>query len=141
MNPASRPDAHPLAREQPAMTLSPDTHEIRIEIDGRLVAAAEISQTTDPAVVRSAMHVEAGHLPTGSRTKLVDAVLDDPQVCAASRLAASMPTGDTELLERVRQRARSVDVRAAGATNLVEAGLRPGQDPPPPPPGEGGGQP
>src|SRR3954453_20331634 len=124
MNPASRPDAHPLAREQPAMTRSPDTHEIRIEVDGRLVAAAEISQTTDPAVVRSAMHVEAGHLPAGSRTKLVDAVLDDPQVCGPSRLAASLPTGDTGRPERVRQRARSDDVRAAGATNLVEAVLR-----------------
>jgi hypothetical protein len=102
------------------MTRSPSPHEIRIEVDGHLVAAAEVSPTEDPDVVRSAMHVESGHLPAGSRTRLVDAVLDDPQVAAAPHLAASVPMGDTELLDRIRERAGSVDVRAAGATVLVE---------------------
>jgi hypothetical protein len=106
------------------MTLSSDAHEIQITFAGHLVAAAEVSRTDDPDVVRSAMHVESGHLPAGSRTKLVDAVLEDPQVSAASHLAASVPTGDTELLDRIRERARSVNVRAAGATVLVEAVLR-----------------
>jgi hypothetical protein len=105
------------------MTRSPDAHEVRIEADGQMVAAADVSRTDDPDVVRSAMHVESGHLPVGSRTKLVDAVLDDPRVSAASHLAASVPTGDTELLDRIRQRARSMDVRAAGATALVDAEL------------------
>jgi hypothetical protein len=105
------------------MTRSSDDHEVRIDVDGQMVAAAEVSRTDDPDVVRSAMHVESGHLPAGSRTKLVDAVLEDPQVSAASHLAASVPTGDTELLDRIRERARSVDVRAAGATALVEAEL------------------
>jgi hypothetical protein len=109
------------------MTRSENAHEIRIEADGRLVATADVSRTDDPHVVRSSMHVESGHLPAGSRTKLVDAVLDDPQVAAASHLAASVPTGDTELLGRIRERAGDVDVRAAGATVLVEADLRRGQ--------------
>jgi hypothetical protein len=112
------------------MTRSPHPHEIQIEIDGRLVAAADVSRTDDPDVVRSAMHVESGHLPVGSRTKLVDAVLEDPHVSAASHLAASVPTGDTEKLDRIRERVRSVDVRAAGATALVDADLR--HDPPDP---------
>jgi hypothetical protein len=105
------------------MTRSPDPHEIHIEVDGRMVAAAQVSRTDDPDVVRSAMHVESGHLPVGSRTKLVDAVLEDPQVSAASHLAASVPTGDTEMLDRIRERARSVDVRSAGATALVDVDL------------------
>lgn len=88
-----------------------------------MVAAAQVSVTEDPDVVRSAMHVESGHLPVGARTKLVDAVLEDPQVSAASHLAASVPSGDTELLNRIRERARSVQVRSAGATTLVEADL------------------
>jgi hypothetical protein len=120
---ADQLDAPLLSPKKPTMTRSPDAHEIRIEVDGRLVAAAEVSRTEDPDVVRSAMHVESGHLPAGSRTKLVDAVLEDPQVAAASHLAASVPTGETELLDRLRERARSVDVRAAGATALVEADL------------------
>jgi hypothetical protein len=106
--------------KKPVMTRSPSTHEIRIEVDGHLVATAEVSPTEDPDVVHSAMHVESGHLPAGSRTRLVDAVLDDPQVAAVPHLAASVPMGDTELLDRMRERAGSVDVRAAGATVLVE---------------------
>jgi hypothetical protein len=35
-----------------------------------------------------------------------------------------MPAGDTELLDRIRERADSVEARRAGATKLVEADLR-----------------
>ena len=121
---SAQPSPPLLSPEEATMTRSPDAHEIQIEVDGHLVAAAEVRRTDDPEVVRSAMHVESGHLPRGSRTKLVDAVLEDPQVAAASHLAASVPTGDAELLDRIRERARSVDVRVAGATALVEAELR-----------------
>ncbi len=107
------------------MARSLDSHEIEIEVDGHLAASAEISPTDDPAIVRFAMHVESGHLPPGTRSRLVDAVLDDPQVACASHLSASMPAGDTELLERVRQRADSVEARVTGATKLVEAKLGP----------------
>jgi hypothetical protein len=102
----------------------PRPREIEIEVDGRVAAVADVRRTEDPGVVQSAMHVESGHLPPGTRARLVDAVLDDPEVAAASHLAASMPTGDTELLDRVRERADTVRVRAAGATNLVDADLR-----------------
>jgi hypothetical protein len=108
------------------MTHAPDAHEIKIEVDGRVVAVADVSGTADPAVVHFAMHVESGQLPTRTRSKLVDAVLDDPQVSHASHLSASMPAGDTELIDRVRQRAQAVEIRAAGATKLVEAELGPG---------------
>jgi hypothetical protein len=106
------------------MNQSPDSHEIEIDVDGHMAALAQVSGTDDPAVVFSAMHVESGHLPPGTRARLVDAVLDDPQVAAASHLAASMPTGDVEMLERVRERAGTVEVRATGATKLVDAELR-----------------
>jgi hypothetical protein len=106
------------------MTHSSDSHEIEIEVDGHLAASAQVSGTADPAVVRSAMHVESGHFPPGTRARLVDAVLDDPQVSAASHLAATMPTGDTEMVDRVRERADGVEIRATGATKLVDADLR-----------------
>ena len=105
------------------MSHSSEPHDIQIEVDGRLAAVATVSPTDDPAVVRSAMHVESGHLPPGTRARLVDAVLDDDQVSSADHLAASMPMGDTELLDRVRERTRNVEVRAAGSTKLVEADL------------------
>jgi hypothetical protein len=111
------------------MTSSPQPHEIAIEADGRLAATAKVSPTQDPDVVRCAMHVESGQLPAGSRSSLVDAVLDDPQVRGASHLTATMPIGDTEMVERVRERAASVELRAAGATKLVEVELPTEQQP------------
>jgi hypothetical protein len=60
------------------MTCSPDPHELQMEVDGHLVAAAQISRTDDPDVVHSAMHVESGHLPAGA-TALVEADLRHDQ--------------------------------------------------------------
>jgi hypothetical protein len=71
------------------------------------------------------MHVESGQLPPGTRARLVDAVIDDPAVSDASHLVATVPTGDTGLVDRIRERADSVEVRATGATKFVEADLPP----------------
>ena len=64
---------------------SPERTTIQIEDDGRLVAAADIQPPDDDGVARSALHVESGQLPGGTRTRLVDAVLDSPQVGQAAR--------------------------------------------------------
>jgi hypothetical protein len=112
------------------MTPSPDSHEIAVEVDGHLAGIATVRRTDDPAVVRSDLHVESGQLPPGARSSLVDAVLDDPAVRHASHLTATMPTGDTEMVDRVRERADAVELRAAGATKLVDADLP--ADPPAP---------
>jgi hypothetical protein len=105
------------------MTPSRDSREIAVAIDGHVVAIATVRRTDDPAVIRSAMHVESGHWPPGARSRLVDAVLDDPEVRGCAHLSASMPIGDTEMVDRVRERAGSVELRAAGATKLVEVDL------------------
>ena len=105
------------------MTRSDDDQIILIEEDGHPLASAEVHPTGDPKVVHSDMHVESGHLPGGTRTRLVDAVLEHPQVDEADRLVATMPLGDTEMLDRVRQRSDDVQARAAGATKIVEARL------------------
>ena len=68
-------------------------------------------------------HVESGHLPVGTRTRLVDAVLDTPEVSSCKHVQVALPLGDTEILDRVRERCDTDDVRAAGATCLVEADL------------------
>ena len=98
-----------------------EEHSIRIEADGRTLASAEVHPTDDARVVHSDLHVESGHLPMGTRSRLVDAVLSDPDVGHADRLLATMPIGDTEMLARVRERCDDVEARAAGATKLVEA--------------------
>ena len=100
---------------------------ILIETDGRTLATAEVHPTGSAGVVHSDMHVESGHLPMGTRTRLVDAVLAHPDVDRADRLVATMPLGDTEMLDRVRERCDDVEARAAGSTKLVEARLEHGQ--------------
>ena len=108
------------------------TH-LEIDVDGRVVATADVEQHDQPGVVRATLNVEPGHQPTGSRTRLVDAVLDLPEVHDQQRLEATLPIGDTEILERLRERCDDVQTRPAGATCLVDADLpeanRPSQPP------------
>jgi hypothetical protein len=99
-------------------------HTIRIEADGRTLAEADVERADESGVVRSDLHVESGPLPAGTAARLVDAVLEDPDVSGAERLVATMPLGDTAMLDRVRQRASQVEVRPAGATKIVDARLR-----------------
>ncbi|MGR6966547.1 hypothetical protein ACU610_18980 [Geodermatophilus sp. URMC 61] len=98
---------------------------VRVQADGRVLAEAEIRRTEVPGVVASAMHVESGHLPVGTGTRLVDAVLEQARLGEAELLVATMPINDTEMLDRVRQRSGEVAARAAGATKIVEARLVP----------------
>jgi hypothetical protein len=53
----------------------------------------------------------------------VDAVLALPEVLASERLEATIPLGDSESLERLRQRAHATATRPAGSTALVDAYL------------------
>lgn len=108
------------------MTSSED-RTVQVETDGKVLAEADVRPTDEPGVVASSMHVESGHLPVGTGTRLVDAVLEHPEVDGAERLVATMPIGDTEMIERVRERGGDVEARAAGATKIVEARLEHGQ--------------
>jgi hypothetical protein len=90
--------------------------------DGRTLAVARID-VVDTLVARASLHVESGQLPAGTRARLVDAVFDDPDVRARRRVEVALPLGDTEILDRVRDRGVSVTFRAAGSTCLVEADL------------------
>jgi hypothetical protein len=98
-----------------------DPATILIQTDGQTLATAEVHPTETSGVVHSDLHVESGHLPVGTRSRLVDAVLAHPDVDNADRLVATMPLGDTEMLERVRERCDQVEAHAAGATKVVEA--------------------
>ena len=106
-----------------------DRQTVEIEDDGRLVASATIERTDRPGTVHTDLHAESGPLPPETRAHLVDAVLEHPDVSAADHLVATMPVGDTEMLERVRERCEDVEAHAAGATKIVDARLTPIGDP------------
>jgi hypothetical protein len=86
---------------------------------GRPVAAADI-ELVDPVLARASLHVEAGHVPMGTRGRLVDAVLDSPEIRSRQWIQVALPLGDTEMLNRVRERCTGAQARAAGATCLID---------------------
>jgi hypothetical protein len=86
------------------------------------VATADI-QFVGQSAARASLHIESGHLPAGTRTRLVDALLDSPEFSTCTHVLMTLPLGDTEILGRVRERCHPDDVRAAGTTCLVEAHL------------------
>jgi hypothetical protein len=92
--------------------------------DGQQLAVARID-LVDAVTARASLHVAAGHLPAGTRTRLVDAVFDDPDVRSRRQVQVTLPLGDTEILDRVRERGRIATFRAAGSTCLLEAELPP----------------
>jgi hypothetical protein len=91
------------------------------------IAAAEVRPLGE--TVRTSLHPSSGHIPPGSRASLVDAVLDLPEVKAGSRLEATVPLGDFESLERLRERTEDTVTRPAGSTALVDADIPPGRQP------------
>jgi hypothetical protein len=97
--------------------------QVEVAEHGEVVAVADIEPTDDQGVVRASLHAQAGHLPIGARTRLVDAVLDLPQTQDSNRLEATLPLGDAESLDRLRERCHELQARPAGASCLVDAAL------------------
>jgi uncharacterized phage protein gp47/JayE len=105
------------------MAAEQNGRHIKLAEHGEVVALADVEPTDDHGVVRASLHAQAGHLPTGTRTRLVDAVLDLPQTQDSDRLEATLPLGDAESLDRLRERCDEVQTRPAGASCLVDAAL------------------
>jgi len=102
--------------------------EVNVDDGTRVVARAAVHVDSEAGLVQASMHVEAGHLPIGVRSDLVDAVLDQPEVVPGTQVQASIPAGDSEMLERLRDRCTEMHSRRAGATALVDAAVPACQD-------------
>ncbi len=115
-------DPHTPAPSDPA---TPRHVEIRDESD-HPVAAAEVTTAAGPeGTVRTSLHAESGHVRPGQRASLVDAVMDLPEVQGSQRVEAAIPYGDGESLERLRERTRDAQTRAAGSSTLLDATIEP----------------
>jgi hypothetical protein len=95
-----------------------DAQHITIADEGRVLAEADVRSSE--YAVQAVLWVEAGHLPTGTRTNLVDAVLDSSTAEPGTPLHLTLPAGDAEMLQRMRERCTTVTARAAGATCQVD---------------------
>ena len=101
----------------------PDTpRHIEIRDGDQMVAAAEVTTAAGPeGTARTSLRAAPGHLAPGWRANLVDTVMDLPEVQASERLEATVPLGDGELLERLRERTTDAVTRPAGSTVLLDA--------------------
>ena len=110
---------------------SPGTpRHVEIKDGDQTVAAAEV--TTSPGAdgtAQASLHAASGHIAPGSRARLVDAVMDLPEVQASEHLKATVPLGDTESLERLRERTDDTVTRPACSTALVDANIPPDDEP------------
>jgi hypothetical protein len=106
------------------MTGPDTTHHVEVKDGDQTVAAAEVTTTGQAdGTVRTSLHAASGHVSPGSRASLVDAVMDLPEVQASERLKATVPLGDGESLERLRERTEDPVTRAAGSTVLLDANI------------------
>jgi hypothetical protein len=124
------------------MTDSGTPRHVEIKDGDRTVAAAEVTTSQEPGgTAQASLHAAPGHIAPGSRASLVDAVMDLPEVQASEHLQATVPLGDGESLERLRERTDDTATRPAGSTALVDAkipadgepesGQEPGEKPAP----------
>jgi hypothetical protein len=108
-------------------TPDPARH-VEVRDGDQIVAAAEVTTARGPdGTARTSLHAKSPDVPPGHRANLVDAVMDTPEVQASSRLEATIPLGDGELLERLRQRTTDAVTRPAGSTTLLDANIPEGE--------------
>jgi hypothetical protein len=104
-----------------------DSRYVEIKDDeDRTAAVAEVTTARGPeGTVRTSMYAKNEHVRRGDRAALVDEVMDLPEVKASNRVEATVPYGDAESVERLRQRTDDAVLRAAGASTLLDANLPP----------------
>lgn len=115
---------------------SDKSRHVEVREEEQTIAAAEVTPLDNPeGTVRTSLLPSSGPIPPGSRARLVDAVMDSPEVQASSRLEATVPLGDAESLQRLRERTEEAVTRPAGSTALVDGAVPtasdadPGQEP------------
>ena len=112
------------------MTNPDGPRHVEVGDDGQPGAAAEVTTSAGAdGTVRASLHAPAGHITPGRRASLVDAVMDLPEVQASARMEASIPRGDGESLERLRERTENAVTRPAGSTTLLDADIPSGSQP------------
>ena len=102
-----------------------EPRQIKVEEDGRLLAQADVSVSEESSEANAQVHVAPGHLPVGTRQKVADAVHDAVTENHATRLTATVPLGDAELVRGIGDRLDGVELRAAGATSIIEGAVKP----------------
>ena len=110
--------------------MTDDQNRISLEKDGRLLAEATLSDVDPDGRLKAQVHVEAGHLPPGTRTAMAEAIHERVQSSSAEHLTAAVPLGDGELIDGLARPLSDVTLRAAGATSLIDGDVPHEETPP-----------
>jgi hypothetical protein len=106
------------------MTDPDASRHVEVKDGDQSIAAADVTTAAGAeGTARASLHATPGHVPPGIRASLVDAVMDTPEVQTSTRLEATVPLGDSESLERLRQRTEDAVTRPAGSTALFDASI------------------
>lgn len=102
-----------------------DMRNITVEDGGEVVAQAAITTTDGAGEARAEVSIAPGHLPVGTRQRVADAVHEAVVADHAGHLTASVPQGDAELVDGIRDHLSDVHLRAAGASCIIEGDVDP----------------
>jgi hypothetical protein len=97
-----------------------DDKHVSINAHGETLVTANISPPDGDGEVRVDVHTESGHLPAGARQRMADAIHEAVTEAEAERVSATVPLGDAELVEGICDHLHDVELRAAGATSIIE---------------------
>lgn len=97
-----------------------DEKHITVEKNGQVLSQATVSPTDENNEARAQVHVASGHLPAGTHQKMADALHEAVTEDNAERLTACVPRGEAELVEGIRDHLTGVEMRAAGATSIIQ---------------------
>lgn len=101
-----------------------DSKNIRVEADGEIVAQATIETSEEDLYSRAQVTMSPGHRPVGAGQTAADAVHEAVCEDQAVHLTATVPRGEAELVDGLRSHLTDVELRAAGATSIIEGDIR-----------------
>ena len=99
--------------------------QINVEKEGQLLAQVTVTAADENGEARAQVHMASGQLPAGTRQQVVDAVHEAVTEDDAQHLTATVPLGDAELVEGLRDHLHDVELRAAGATSIIDGDIPP----------------
>src|ERR1035441_492959 len=111
-----------------ASMTNPDApRHVEVRDGDRTIAAAEVTTAKGAeGTARTWLHASSGHITPGSRASLVAAGMALRAGPASTRLEATVPLGDGEALDRLRERTKDAVTRPAGSTALLDTNIPPG---------------
>lgn len=102
-----------------------DKKQISVEENGEVLAQATISAPDENNGARAEVTMAPGHLPVGTRQKMADAVHEAVCDDNARHLTATVPKGDTELVDGLRGHLSDVELHVAGASSIIQGDVDP----------------